>query len=376
MCYVPLLCALSNVIICCLIEMPGAEPPLSPTAEDEPLSTDPAIWPSPLTDRIWTLELVCRGPIRLPPDFVFHRNESDGRSCHHQYFKKTLVSGEKMARSWLMYSMKNNSLFCFCCKMFSQRNSNFTSSRMANWKDTSAHLTSHENSLEHLNCMKAWKELAVRLISGETIDKQQVALLEAERMRWRAVLTHLTAIVHSLAVQNLALRGHTETLFTTSNGNFLKEVELMARFDPIMKDHLNRVKRGTASHNSYLGHHVQNELIDLLSSKIISAIVDDIKQAKIFSIILDCTPDISQTEQLSVVIRVVSLMEKPHIREHFMEFLEAEDSTGQHLASIILTRLEELGIPSEDCRGQSYDNRANMKGNNKGLQARLLEKNP
>ncbi len=37
--------------------------------------------------------------------------------------------------------------------------------------------------------MKAWKELAVRLRSGETIDKQQVALLEAERVRWRAVLT-------------------------------------------------------------------------------------------------------------------------------------------------------------------------------------------
>lgn len=361
--------------ICCLIEMPGAEPPLSPTGEDEPLSTDPANWPSHLTDRIRT-ELVRRGPSKVPPGFVFRRNESDGRSCHHQYFKKTLVSGEKMARSWLIYSIKNNSLFCFCCKLFSKRNINLTSAGMANWKHASNYLTSHENSTEHLNCMKAWKELSVRLKSGTTIDKQEMALLEAERVRWRAVLTRLTAIVQSLAIRNLALRGHTETLFTPSNGNFLKEVELMARFDPIMKDHLNRVERGTASHNSYLGHHVQNELIDLLSSKIISAIVDDIKQAKFFSIILDCTPDISHTEQLSVVIRVVSLMEKPHIREHFMGFLEAEESTGQHLESMILTRLEELGIPFEDCRGQSYDNGANMKGKNKGVQARLLEKNP
>ncbi len=93
-----------------------------------------------------------------------------------------------------------------------------------------------------------------------------------------------------------------------------------------------------------------------------------------FSIILDCTPD--HTEQLSVVIRVLSLMEKPHIREHFIGFLEAEESTGQHLASMILTRLEELVILFEDCRGQSYDNGANMKGKNKGVQARLSEKNP
>uniref|UniRef100_A0A9J8AEH3 TTF-type domain-containing protein n=1 Tax=Cyprinus carpio carpio TaxID=630221 RepID=A0A9J8AEH3_CYPCA len=323
-----------------LSEMPGAEPPLSPTGEDEPLSTDPANWPSHLTDRIRT-ELVRRGPSKVPPGFVFRRNESDGRSCHHQYFKKTLVSGEKMARSLLIYSIKNNSLFCFCCKLFPKRNINLTSAGMANWKHASNYLTSHENSTEHLNCMKAWKELSVRLKSGTTIDKQEMALLEAERVRWRAVLTRLTAIVQSLAIRNLALRGHTETLL-----------------------------------HSYLGHHVQNELIDLLSSKIISAIVDDIKQAKFFSIILDCTPVISHTEQLSVVIRVVSLMEKPHIREHFMGFLEADESTGQHLESMILTRLEELGIPFEDCRGLSYDNGANMKGKNKGVQARLLEKNP
>ncbi len=94
---------------------------------------------------------------------------------------------------------------------------------MANWKYACTHLTSLENSPEHLKCMKAWKELAVRLRSGETIDKQQVALLEAERARWRAVLTCLTAIVQS---RNLALRGHTETLFTPSNGNFEGYVQL------------------------------------------------------------------------------------------------------------------------------------------------------
>ena len=126
---------------------------------------------------------------------------------------------------------------------------------------------------------------------GETIDNQEMALLEAEKMRWRAVLTRLTAIVQSLAVRNLALRGSTETLFTPSNGNFLKEVELMAQFDPVMKEHLNRVQKSTSGHPSYLSHSIQNELVNLMSSKIISGMVSDIKQAKYFSIILDCTPD-------------------------------------------------------------------------------------
>ena len=70
--------------------MPRSE---SPT-EDESLSTDPAIWPSALTERIRT-HLVSKGPTQVPSDFVFPRNDSDGRSCHHQYFSKSLVSGEK-----------------------------------------------------------------------------------------------------------------------------------------------------------------------------------------------------------------------------------------------------------------------------------------
>ncbi|XP_013880239.1 zinc finger MYM-type protein 1, partial [Austrofundulus limnaeus] len=336
-------------------ETPGAEFTQTPVAEEVNLPTDPADWPSVLTEKIHTL-LVRRGPSQVKPDFVFPRNESDGRSCHHHYFRKTLVSGEKMVRSWLVYSEKNISLFCFCCKLFSKKNISLTNSGLTDWKHCSSLLTSHDNSPEHLNSMKAWKELAVRIKKEATIDKHEMALFEAERLRWRAVLKRLTAIVQSLAVRNLSLRGHTETLFSPSNGNFLKEVELMAKFDPIMKEHLNRVEKGTCSHNSYLGHHIQNELIGLLSSKTISTIVNDIKQAKYFSIILDCTPDISHTEQLSVVIRIVSLMEKPQIKEHFMGFLEAEQSKGEHLALILLKKLNELKIPFEDCRGQSYDN--------------------
>ncbi|XP_039626147.1 zinc finger MYM-type protein 5-like [Polypterus senegalus] len=158
-------------------EMPGAEPP-----EDEPLPTDPTNWSSDITDSI-QIQLVFKGPSKVAPNFVFPRNEGDGRSCHHQYFKKTLVSGEKMPRSWLVYSEKNNSLFCFCCKLFSIRHINLTSSGLTDWKHASSLLTSHDNSPEHHNSIKAWEELVVRIKKGETIDKQEMALLQAEKIR-------------------------------------------------------------------------------------------------------------------------------------------------------------------------------------------------
>lgn len=47
------------------------------------------------------------------------------------------------------------------------------------------------------------------------------------------------------------------------------------------------------------------------------------------------------------------------------------------MSTLILKMLEDLEIPfDDDCRGQSYDNGANMRGKNKGVQARLLLRNP
>lgn len=73
---------------------------------------------------------------------------------------------------------------------------------------------------------------------------------------------------------------------------------------------------------------------------------------------------------------MVTLEEDPQIKEHFMGFLVAEESTGESVSALILKRLEELQIAFDDCRGQSYDNGANMRGKNKGVQARLLQLNP
>lgn len=117
--------------------------------------------------------------------------------------------------------------------------------------------------------------------------------------------------------ENIALRGTTETLYKPNNGNFLKEVELMAQFDLILRQHFAKVEGG-AKHTSYLGKNIQNKLIDCICVKIVECMVDEIKQSKYFSIILDCTPDLNHREQLSVDIRVVSVEDTPQLKEHFM----------------------------------------------------------
>lgn len=76
----------------------------------------------------------------------------------------------------------------------------------------------------------------------------------------------------------------------------------------------------------------------------------EIKQSKYYAIILDCTPDLSHSEQMSVVIRPVKLGETSEIKEHFLGFLIAPESTGLRLSDLILSRLEELNIPFSNCR--------------------------
>lgn len=78
--------------------------------------------------------------------------------------------------------------------------------------------------------MMKWKDSSFR-----TTDETEMVLLEAEKNHWRDVLTRLISIIQSLAVRNLAHRGSGNTLHQDNNGKFLKEVELITKFDPVFK---------------------------------------------------------------------------------------------------------------------------------------------
>ncbi|KAK5637803.1 hypothetical protein RI129_000014 [Pyrocoelia pectoralis] len=117
----------------------------------------------------------------------------------------------------------------------------------------------------------------------------------------------------------------------------------------------------------YLSKDSQNEILQILSNAIRDSILLAIR--KYYSIILDCTPDASKTEQMTIIMRFVSCdngIDK--IRENFLRFVDITDSTGRDLCATLLELLEKWNVSIEDMRGQGYDNGANMKGKNNGLQ--------
>ncbi|XP_070399913.1 zinc finger MYM-type protein 1-like [Nothobranchius furzeri] len=287
-------------------------------------------------------------------------------------------NGEKIARSWLMYSESTDCVMCFCCCLFRDRDkiTQLSGDGFNNWKNVAAHLKQHERSTEHITNMQTWHALLHKLQTNTAIDQVNQDLIAFEVNRWKEILKRLLAIVNHLAERNLAFRGHSEKLFESGNGNFLGQVELMAQFDPVMQDHLRQIQKKEIS-DSYFSKDIQNELISLVAKCTTDAVVERIKRAKYYAVIMDCTPDLSHKEQLSVVLRIVNceLSKGVSVHEHFVGFLQAHDTTGKGLCESFLGHLEKLDLDLSNCRGQSYDNGSNMQGKKQGVQKRVLELN-
>lgn len=146
-----------------------------------------------------------------------------------------------------------------------------------------------------------------------------------------------------------------------------------------MAEHLNRVQNNQNNFPHYLGDKIQNELIGEIGNKIKTYIITLLKLCKYYSIMLDCTPDVSHQEQITVIVRFVYLNKNTkivEIREHFLGFCCISDTTGEGLSTFITNFLSNENISIYDMRGQGYDNGANMKGKHNGLQKKILDINP
>lgn len=298
------------------------------------------------------------------------RQYSDqNRYLNKACFFKKLVNGEIVKRTHLVYSKSTGYVYCAPCKLYGGTTALATCG-FNDWKN-SHKIQEHDNSLEHRECVNKY---LTRMNAHQRIDAKLLEQHQVEVKYWRDVLSRVVEVVKYLTSRGLPFYGENEILGSTSNGNFLGCIELLCKFDPFMADHVARFGNKGKGVPSYLSSTIVNEFITLLADNVKSKIASDIKNSKYFSIIVDSTPDVSNVDQLTFVIRFVAPDGSPN--ERFITFIPNCGHKGEDMEKAVINTLESLNLNISDCRGQSYDNASNMSGCYKGLQNRIKEQNP
>ena len=90
-------------------------------------------------------------------------------------------------------------------------------------------------------------------------------------------------------------------------------------------------------------------MIAILGSSILDEIIRRVKEAKFYAIIADETPDMSQTEQLSLLVRFVWNGE---VEERLLAMMPMNETTAEALFEAVTQKLQQHGIDVAHLRGQ------------------------
>lgn len=210
---------------------------------------DPANWPISINQNLRT-DIVILGPKRI---FNFNfpsrlttsystERENYSRFSTKFYYRK-LFNGEKVDRTWLVYSISTDRVYCFCCKLFvNDVHGSLSTIGTNDWNYLGSKLIEHERSLAHLRCTKTWFDLKIRIQNMSSIDKTNLEIIEKEKIHWKNVLKRILAAIQYLAKHNDAFRSTSDIIFTKNNGKFLGLIEMIGKFNPVIEEHLRRKK--------------------------------------------------------------------------------------------------------------------------------------
>ena len=175
----------------------------------------------------------------------------------------------------------------------------------------------------------------------------------------------------------MPLRGHIDDSKYFSNphhnaGTFQGLLQFRVQSgDKILADHFKTAQKKTQRSKT-----VQNQMMASCKMYMQGKIVEKIKRIRFFSIIADECSDVSNKEQLSLVLRYVN-PDTSVICADFLAFLECKEGTsGPALATLIEREIEKMGLDMNNARGQCYDGAGNMKGIRKGVSSLFSEKYP
>ena len=306
-------------------------------------------------------------------DISHHKREAPNQPKLAEYPK---TNGRRFSakayekKPWVEYSIKEDAIYCFCCRHFSlTRNHGNTSDNvvfvdtgMNNWKKLFERIEKHEASEAHNEANRSWtKYKAIECGTSESIATTLYSNRKEAIAENRLHIVTLAKVACALARQGLPFRGHDEHDDSHNRGNFIEILEMMTEGNPDLQQKLKR------RYGSYLSPDYQNSLISILADLLREQTRCSIK--KYWAICADETKDLSKKEQLGLIIRFID--SNAIIREETFGSTHLEQLDAASLANAIKDLVEKHGLDWSTCVAQCYDGASVMSGACNGVQAIL-----
>ena len=140
---------------------------------------------------------------------------------------------------------------------------------------------------------------------------------------------------------------------------------MQAENDLVFTDWLKR------KNNKYISPEIQNEILKELALTILRDVVESIKAADFFSIMLDESGDVSNKEQTVFCVRWINEKLTPY--EDFLGLYEMEKTDADSIVRIIKDSLLRFGFDKEKLRGQFYDGCSTMLEKKTGVSKQIKD---
>lgn len=180
--------------------------------------------------------------------FAFH-SELQRQSMSRNNRSKLFVRNDKSFRKFLTHNVEMDSMHCIICLAFGNKNdkNRFVEGLKCDPKHNSTRLDEHEKSKTHRDNLEALLMHEKNHTVGDLIASGLLAQARSEVEARREILKRIIEIAKLIAKSLLSFRGHSHESSsdldddTFDHGNFLELVLLLAKFDPVLKEHVDKV---------------------------------------------------------------------------------------------------------------------------------------
>lgn len=167
-----------------------------------------------------------------------------------------------------------------------------------------------------------------------------------------------------LGRQGLAIRGDSDE----SDGHYIQLLKLRGEDDSLVLDWLKR------KNEKYTCANVQNEMLKIMALSILRDISQNVRNSVFCTIMTDETTDVSNREQVVLVLRHVDDDLKAH--EEFIGLTKVDSIDSATMTKTIEDCLIRMTLSINNSRGQCYDGASNMSGAKNGVAKQISDREP